>query len=156
MRKIALWLTVLIVVAFIIGIVGYGYAQEESPGGGGGAASCCGCASAYASVDDGRLDIIREFRDKYLMTNPTGQLVASLYYDVFSPPIARFINDHPAVKPYARAALTPVVALSTVAVDTTWPEKIGILGFLALASGMLILWVRRRRSRKTAIAKVKR
>src|SRR4030042_1588598 len=155
MRKIALWLTVLIVVAFIIGIVGYGYAQEESPGEGGGAASCCGRSSAYASVDDGRLNIIREFRDKYLMTNPTGQLIASLYYDVFSPPVARFINGHPAVKPYARAALTPVVALSTVAVDTTWPEKIGILGFLALALGMLILWVRRRRRRKITIAKAR-
>ena len=155
MRKIAIWLTALIVVAFIIGIVGYGYAQEESPSEG-GTAGCCVCASAYDSVDDARLDIIREFRDKYLMTDPTGQVIASLYYDVFSPPIARFINDHPVFKPYARVALTPVVALSTVAVDTTRPEKIGILGFLAFASGMLILWVRRRRSREIAIAKAKR
>lgn len=155
MRKTAIWMTLLIAIAFMIGIIGYGYAQEKSPSEG-GAAGCCVCASAYDSVDDARLDIIREFRDKYLMTDPTGQLIASLYYDVFSPPIARFINDHPVVKPYARVALTPVVALSTVAVDTTWPEKIGIFGFLTLASGMSFLWVQRRRSRKIAIAKAKR
>jgi len=149
MRKLAIILTALLAAAFIVALIGYGYAQESSPKDeGGGAAGCCACASAYATTDDGRLNIIRQFRDRYLMTNPVGRGVAALYYNVFSPPVAHFINDHPQVKPVARAALTPVIAISTVAVDTTLPEKAAILGFLALALVVLFVWLRRRRSRR--------
>lgn len=149
MRKSAILLTALLTVAFIIGVIGYGYTQVTPAPEGGGTSSCCACVSAYASTDDGHLNIIRQFRDRYLMTNPVGRGVAALYYNVFSPPVAHFINDHPAVKPVARVALSPVVAISTVAVDTTLAEKIAILGSLALVATALVVWAKRRRSKRS-------
>jgi len=107
--------------------------------------NCCALASAYDGADNDRLDIIREFRDEYLATNPVGRGVAVMYYDVVSPPLADFINNHPSIKPLARAALAPVVFLSTVAVDTTTAEKAVIGSLLVLVSTGAIVWVRRRR-----------
>jgi hypothetical protein len=148
-RRLAIILTALAVVAFILGVIGYGYAQDGE-GDTSGTSGCCAAASAYDSSDEGNLDIIRQFRDEYLMTNPVGRGVAALYYEVFSPPVAGFIDAHPAVKPLARAALAPVVAISTVAVDTTLAEKLAILGSLALVSVAVVIWVRRRRSRDSS------
>jgi hypothetical protein len=105
-------------------------------------------AAAYDSNDDDNLNVIRQFRDEYLMTNPVGCGVVVLYYEVLSPPIAGFINDHPSVKPLARAAWAPVAAISSVAVDTTTTEKIAISGTLALILGGTLVWLRRRRKRR--------
>ena len=155
MRRLIIALTALLAVALILGVIGYGYAQddeEEEEEVDEVAAGCCACAAAYASTDDAsaddaRLNVIRQFRDEYLITNPVGRGVAFLYYEVFSPPVARFINDNPSVRPVARAALTPVVALSDVAVDTTLAEKLAILGSLALAPVAVVVWVKKRRGK---------
>jgi hypothetical protein len=108
-------------------------------------------AAAYDSNDDDNLNVIRQFRDEYLMTNPVGCGVVVLYYEVLSPPIAGFINDHPSVKPLARAAWAPVVAISSAAVDTTTTEKIAISGTLALILGGTLVWLRRRRKRRNSM-----
>ena len=153
MRKLVIALAAVLAVAAILCVIGYGYTQEETPTPeGDAAAGCCACAAAYASTDDAstddaRLNVIRQFRDEYLMTNPVGRGLAALYYEVFSPPVAHFINDNPSVKPVARAALTPVVALSDVAVDTTLAEKLAILGSLALALVAVVVWVKKRRGK---------
>lgn len=145
MRSLSIVPAVLIAAALLLGVIGQGYAQgNETDGGTTG--GCCAIASAYDATDHDDLDKIREFRDNYLMTNPVGRGIVALYYDVFSPPVAAFIDGHPAVKPLARAALAPVVAVSTVAVDTTPAEKVAIAGLLVLISVGMILWVKRRRS----------
>ena len=79
------------------------------------------------------IQILREFRDKYLLTNPVGQTLVNIYYRV-SPPIAEFITAHPGLKPIVRAALLPAVAISTIAINITIPDKIAIIGLLALVS----------------------
>jgi len=142
MRKLLVLAAVAAVALIVAGSLGYAYAQDS---GGTTTSSCCAVASAYDGTDDGRLDVIRQFRDDYLMTNPVGRGLAALYYRV-SPPVARFINDHPSVRPVARAALMPVVAASTAAVDTTLPEKIGIAGALSVALLAAVALVRKRRS----------
>lgn len=148
MRRLMIALAAVLVFAAILGVIGYGYAQEETPTPeGDAAASCCASASAYASTDHPDLNTIRQFRDGYLMTNPVGRGVAFLYYEVFSPPVAHFINDHPSVRPVARAALLPVVALSTVAMDTTLAEKLAIVGLLALVSVAVVVWAKKRRGK---------
>ncbi len=150
MRKLAIALTALLAVVLILGVIGYGYAQAPTPTPEGkveGAAGCCACAAAYASTDDEHLNVVRQFRDEYLMTNPVGRGVAALYYEGFSPPVARFINDHPSVRPVARVALSPVVAISIVAIDTTLAEKLAILGMLALTSVAVVVWAKKRRGK---------
>jgi len=147
-RRTAIVLSILAALVLLLVLVGQGYGQGNETGndtGGGSTAGCCALASAYASTDDENLDVIRQFRDEYLASNPVGRGVAVMYYDVVSPPLADFINNHPSIKPLARAALAPVVFLSTVAVDTTTAEKAVIGSLLVLVSTGAIVWVRRRR-----------
>jgi len=89
------------------------------------------------------IDVLREFRDEYLLTNPVGEVLVELYYKV-SPPMAEFINEHPALKPVVRAGLVPVVAMSTMAVNTTLAQKIAIVSSVVFASALLVVWFRKR------------
>ena len=108
--------------------------------------SCFIATAAYGSHLDSHVDTLRSFRDEYLMTNPVGSALVSVYYKL-SPPVADFIDEHPALKPIVRVGLLPAVAMSTVAVNTTPAEKIAIVGSLALISILLTMW-RRQRSRR--------
>ena len=86
------------------------------------------------------IQILREFRDGYLLTNPAGRAFVDFYYTV-SPPIAEFMNQHPGLKPIVRAWLVPAVAMSTVAVSTAPAEKMAMAGLLVLAAVAVAVWV---------------
>jgi uncharacterized repeat protein (TIGR02543 family) len=111
-----------------------------------GAGGCFIATAAYGTPMAEEIQILREFRDRYLLTNPVGQALVDVYYRV-SPPIAEFITEHPNLKPIVRAGLLPAVAMSTVAVNTTPVEKMAIIGLLALVSVAVAIWATRRRSR---------
>ena len=115
----------------------------ESAVGGGDDGWCFIATAAYGSYMDGHVSVLRQFRDSYMMTNPTGRGLVYVYYSV-SPPLAQFIDDNPSLKPIVRAGLWPAVALSTVAVSTTLVQKIAIVGGLALVFNTLVLWLKRR------------
>ena len=106
--------------------------------------SCFIATAAYGTPMADEIQILREFRDEYLLTNPLGRALVDLYYKV-SPPIAEFITEHPSLKPIVRAGLLPAVAMSTVVVNTTPAEKMGVVGLLALVSIALAVWVMKRR-----------
>lgn len=108
-----------------------------------------GCFIATAAYDTPmaeEIEILREFRDKYLLTNPVGDGLVTFYYKV-SPPIAEFITGHPSLKPIVRAGLLPAVAMSTIAVNTTPAEKIAMAGLVILVSVAVAIWVTRRRGK---------
>ena len=107
---------------------------------------CFIATAAYGTPMAEEIQILREFRDEYLLTNPLGQALVGVYYRV-SPPIAEFITEHPSLKPIVRAGLLPAVAMSAVAVNTTPIEKKAIVGLLALVSVALAVWAMRRRGR---------
>jgi len=107
---------------------------------------CFIATAAYGTPMADEIEILREFRDKYLLNNPLGQSLVEFYYKV-SPPIAEFITEHPSLKPIVRAGLVPAVAVSTVAVSTTPAEKIAILGLAVLISVVVAIWATRRRDR---------
>jgi uncharacterized repeat protein (TIGR02543 family) len=107
---------------------------------------CFIATAAYGTPMAKEIEILREFRDKYLMTNPVGKGLVEFYYRV-SPPIAEFITEHPSLKPIVRVGLLPAVAMSTVAVNTTPAEKMAIVGLLALVSVALAVWAIRRQRR---------
>jgi len=94
----------------------------------------------------GEIQILRKFRDEYLLTNPLGQALVGLYYRGSSP-IAEFITEHPGLKPIVRVGLLPAVVVSTVVVNTTPAEKAAILGLLALVSAAMVMWATRRQGR---------
>jgi len=110
------------------------------------ATRCFIATAAYGTPMAEEVQILREFRDEYLLTNPLGQAIVNFYYRV-SPPMAEFITEHPALKPVVRAGLMPAVAMSTVVVNTSPAEKTAILGLLVLVSVAVAVWATRRRSR---------
>jgi Leucine-rich repeat (LRR) protein len=107
---------------------------------------CFIATAAYGTPMAEEIQILRQFRDEYLLTNPLGQALVGLYYKA-SPPIAEFITEHPSLKPIMRTALVPAVAMSTVAINTTPAEKVAIAGLLVLVSVAVAIWSTRRRGR---------
>jgi len=108
------------------------------------AAPCFIATAACGTPMAEQIQILREFRDVYLLTNSLGQAFVDFYYRT-SPPIAEFINEHPTLKPVVRAGLSPAVAMSTVAVNTTPAEKAATVGLLVLVPMALAIWATRRR-----------
>jgi hypothetical protein len=106
---------------------------------------CFIATAAYGTAMAGEIQILRNFRDEYLLTNSLGQAFVNLYYEI-SPPIAEFITEHPSLKPIVRAGLVPAVAVSTVVVSTTQTEKLIALGLLVLVWAAVAIWLTRRRT----------
>jgi hypothetical protein len=107
---------------------------------------CFIATAAYGTPMAEEIQILRQFRDEYLLTNAVGRALVGVYYRV-SPPIAEFITEHPSLKPIVRAGLLPAVALSTIAVNTTPVEKAAIVGLLVLVSVAVAIWAMKRRGR---------
>jgi hypothetical protein len=72
------------------------------------AARCFIATAAYGSALEPEVLTLREFRDRYLLTNGPGQAFVDWYYRV-SPPAAGFIAEHESLKTAVRWGLTPVV-----------------------------------------------
>jgi alpha-tubulin suppressor-like RCC1 family protein len=116
-----------------------GYVSCELP-----SSRCFIATAAYGTPMAEEIQILHQFRDEYLLTNPLGQTLVDLYYRV-SPAIAEFTTEHPVLKPLVRAGLMPAVAMSTVVVNATAAEKATTVGLLALVSAALTIWATRRR-----------
>jgi subtilisin family serine protease len=113
-------------------------------GGGGGGGGCFIATAAYGSPHNRCIDLLRAFRDEYLMDHPIGKKWVQLYYR-FSPPVARFIADHPAMRKGVRIGLSPFVALSTgIVKSSTSGEILTLLACLSLISWIIV--PRRRKS----------
>jgi hypothetical protein len=104
---------------------------------------CFIATAAYGTPVVKDVQILREFRDEYLLTNPPGQALVKIYYRV-SPPVADFITQHPGLKPIVRAGLIPAVAASAITLSTTAAEKIVIICLLVLVSIVAATWARKR------------
>jgi isopenicillin-N N-acyltransferase-like protein len=115
--------------------------EEESSGG-----MCFIATAAYGTPMAKEIEILLEFRDGYLLTNPLGQALTDFYYSI-SPPIAEFINEHSSLKPVVRVGLLPAVIVSTIAVKAILAEKAAIIGLLVLVSVALAVWATKWRGR---------
>ncbi len=80
-------------------------APASSSSGGG----CFIATAAYGSYLHPQVQLLRNFRDEYLLTNAPGRAFVALYYRC-SPPLAAVIARHPVLRGVVRLALTPVVA----------------------------------------------
>ncbi|HBB16503.1 MAG: hypothetical protein A3J94_14595 [Syntrophus sp. RIFOXYC2_FULL_54_9] len=78
------------------------------PTNGGGGGGCFIATAAFGSNLDPHVKVLRDFRDRYLLTNSPGQAFVSYYYR-HSPPIAHVIRKNESLKSAARWALVPVV-----------------------------------------------
>lgn len=69
---------------------------------------CYIATAAYGSYLYPHVQVLRDFRDTYLLSNPAGEIFVKMYYR-FSPPVADFISKHESLRTAARWTLTPVV-----------------------------------------------
>ena len=103
--------------------------------GSGGGGGCFIATAAYGSYLHPQVQLLRDFRDEFLLTNAPGRAIVALYYR-YSPPLADFIARHPILRSVARLALTPLV------VAAAHPLISAVALFLAAGA---LLRLRRRR-----------
>ena len=98
---------------------------------------CFIATAAYGFYDAPQVQALRDFRDRYLMTNRTGRDVVAFYYR-HSPALADYIDTHPEWKPWVRALLWPFVTV----LDGTVAARTALCSVVAL---MMALFIFRRR-----------
>ena len=69
---------------------------------------CFIATAAYGSYSESHVMVLREFRDNVLLKSKAGTALVDMYY-AYSPPIADFIAERPALRVATRMALAPVV-----------------------------------------------
>jgi hypothetical protein len=70
--------------------------------------ACFIATAAFGTPWNGKIDILRSFRDEYLIKNPAGQAFVRAYYK-YSPPVARTVAEHGWVRTLVRTLLMPVI-----------------------------------------------
>jgi len=84
---------------------------------GGGGGGCFIATAAYGSPMEPNVQILRQFRDRFLLDDSIGKRFVSFYY-FYSPPMAEFIKEHIALRTMVRVTLLPVVGMSWIALNS--------------------------------------
>lgn len=113
-----------------------GYSNEAKSSyffdvGTGGSSGCFVATAAFGSPLAGQVEILRQFRDRHLLTNHFGRKFVDWYYRN-GPAAANYIADKPVAKAAVRAALYPLIGLSALLIS-------GYLPFAAAGLGLLLL-----------------
>ena len=88
-------------------------------------ASCFIATATYGSPMQPFVKILREFRDRFLLTNSIGKSFVKFYYK-YSSSVANFIAEHATLRVIVRVSLLPVVGISWLGM------KIGPVSTMAL------------------------
>jgi hypothetical protein len=80
--------------------------------GGGGGGGCFIATAAFGSPLEHHVQVLRDFRDRYLITNTVGRAFVAFYYKN-SPPVANFISERIVLKYLVRITLLPLIILAS-------------------------------------------
>ena len=101
-----------------------------SSGRSGGGGGCFIATAAFGSYMNPHVQVIKDFRDEFLLTNMPGRWFVNLY-NTYGPYWADQLNAYPGCKPFVRIALMPVVGVSYFVLNTSLATKL-LTGFLLL------------------------
>lgn len=76
--------------------------------GGGGGGGCFIATAAYGSYLNPHVVVLRDFRDRHLLTNQVGRAFVEFYY-TYSPALADITRKREALRTGTRMMLTPVI-----------------------------------------------
>ncbi|HEX7080639.1 MAG TPA: CFI-box-CTERM domain-containing protein [Gammaproteobacteria bacterium] len=107
--------------------------------------ACFIATAAFGAEWTAEVEALRAFRDRFLLPHAAGRWLVARYY-ALSPPAARFLDSHAALKPFVRAALLPLVGAALVLLGASPGSAAALLGLAAA-------WIAaRRRSRRAGRA----
>lgn len=84
-------------------------------GGGGGGGGCFIATAAFGSPVEKHVQVLKDFRDVFLLKSQPGQAFVEMYYK-YSPPVADMIARQDGLRAVVRFALMPLIAFGYVVV----------------------------------------
>jgi hypothetical protein len=77
--------------------------------------ACFIATAAFGSEMEGRIEVLRAFRDEVLMQVPAGRAFVEVYYEA-SPPVADYISRRAWLRAVVRTLLLPLIGVATLVV----------------------------------------
>jgi hypothetical protein len=81
--------------------------------------SCFVATAAYGSLFHPAVEILRDFRDRFMLDNAVTRSLVNLYYQ-YSPPIADVISSNTTLRPLTRTLLMPVIGSAWLTMRFGW------------------------------------
>jgi len=122
------------------GIASVGSSSYSSSGS--NSVGCFIATAAFGSKFEKHVQLLRRFRDFYLMPNKIGRTFVKAYYK-YSPPMADFIAKHDSLRSMVRISLLPVVGVSWIALKIG-PVSTVALMLIFISCFVGLVWFRRR------------
>lgn len=97
--------------------------------------NCFIATAAYGSGEASDVELLRKFRNQYLLSWSGGQSFVRFYYQV-SPPIANFIAEHESLKLIVRTVLKPFVLLAELML---WGGLAALFALITLSALLLAI-----------------
>jgi len=132
---------------------GFAGAIPCNGGGGGdgtGGGGCFIATAAFGTEIEPQVELLKEFRDSYLMTTSAGRYFVQNYYR-YSPPVADFIAGHDTLRMVVRLSLYPLIGFSYVMTQIAIGGTLVAASFFLFASFILLRISYRRRKLRGSV-----
>jgi hypothetical protein len=128
------------------GISAVSYLDSGISGDGSGGGGCFIATAAFGSKFEKHVQLLRRFRDLYLMPHSIGRAFVKAYYR-YSPPMADVISGHHTLRLLARCSLAPLIGVSWILLH--FGAAPTLLFFLTGVGMLVFLWGRLAHRKKT-------
>ena len=111
--------------------------STTSTSGGGGGGGCFIVTAAHGSLLAPHVQILREFRDRFLLGSDIGKAFVNFYYK-YSPPIADFIAKHGIFRAAVWLCLFPLMGMSWLALHAGIVPALTFLGIMIYMTVLML------------------